>query len=121
MPFVRCNHFTATIVTCDSTTPTGTACVCICKSADGSTVRPRIRNLHSATHGRLVKDTGTPPSGIDAVYDFEHDTTGTQSPGTTVDGDWIPYSGGSVTIRIRYQGPGGPTHFDATSNSPEAC
>ena len=120
MIFALCTHLTATTPVCDPGLPAGTACVRICKSADGTQARLQIRNVHSAARGELF-DAGTPPSGFDAVFDFEHDTSATQSPGTTVDGDWIPYSGGAVKIRIRYQGPSGPAAIDLETNDPDVC
>lgn len=121
MAFVPCDHLSTSIVNCASGPAPGTPCVCICKNEAGDAVRPRIRNVHSAAHGQLTKQTGSPPPGVDAVYDFEHDTTTTQSPGTTVDGAWIPYSGGTIKIRIRFRGDSGPEQFDLETNDPGEC
>jgi hypothetical protein len=119
--FSLCNHLTSTTVDCSTSPPAGTPCACICKNAAGTAVRPRIRNLHDGTHGRLVKDGGTPPSGFLAVYDFVHDTTGTQGTPCVVDGDYVAWPGGTAKIRIRYQGAGGPTNFDLQDDTPSTC
>jgi hypothetical protein len=119
--FSPCDHLTAATVDCATNPPVGTPCVCVCANAAGTHVRPRIRNLHDATHGKLVKDGGDPPAGFLAVYDFTHDTTGTQGGGTTVEGEWVAYPGGKAKIRIRYQGAAGPGQYDIESDAPLAC
>ena len=121
LAFSPCNHLTAATVKCDTSPPAGTPCVCVCKNAAGTQVRPRIRNLHDGTHGKLVKDAGTPPAGFLAVYDFLHDTTGTQGGGTVVDGDWVAYPGGKAKIRIRFQDAAGPGQYDIESDAPSPC
>src|SRR5690242_17941990 len=96
MAFVACTHLDGVGLCTDSPKPgAGDPAVCICRNSARTAAWPRIRNVHTGSHARLVKRTTTPPTGVEAEYDFEHDTPGTQTGGA-VNGDPVAYTDGQL-------------------------